>query len=247
MGQSRMGWRGMAEVEQNMDDPEPQNTPTEDTPTEDTRTEDALTAPVPYEPAQAPVIEPPEQPVGYAKPQPWTVEGPAPTISGRPISGKPSAAQHMRTVGSALVNWWRAVSIQALCLAVLWLIGLEILRVPLAPAWALVAGLMAFVPNIGGVIALIGPVLCILFQGRDFDRLAFLLGIYAIIVVIDQLVLQPWLMKRMARVPLWASILVPLVLAFNPITPFWGVLLAPPLLAIIYTFRKPKAARRHVV
>jgi hypothetical protein len=39
---------------------------------------------------------------------------------------------------------------------------------------------------------------------------------------------------------LWASILVPLVLAFNPITPFWGVLLAPPILAVIYAFRKPK-------
>ena len=59
-------------------------------------------------------------------------------------------------------------------------------------------------------------------------------------MVIDQLVLQPWLMKRMARVPLWASILVRLVLALNPITPFWGVLLAPPILAVIYAFRKPK-------
>jgi predicted PurR-regulated permease PerM len=220
----------MAEAEECMDeDPKPKDTSIEVTPT----------TPAPYEPAQPPVIE---QPVRYAKPQPWTIEGPAPTIS-----GKPSAAEHMRTAGSALVNWWRAVSIEALCVAVLWLIGLEILRVPLAPAWALVAGLMAFVPNIGGVIALIGPVLSVLFQGRDFDRLAFLLGIYAIIVVIDQLVLQPWLMKRMARVPLWASILVPLVLAFNPITPFWGVLLAPPLLAIFYAFRKPKAARRSPV
>src|SRR5882757_6177295 len=146
----------MAEVEQCMDDPEPKDAPTEDT----------LTAPVPYEPVQPPVIE---QPVGYAKPQPWTVEGPAPTISGRP-----SAGQHLRTAGSALVNWWRAVSIEALCVAVLWLIGLEILRVPLAPAWALVAGLMAFVPNIGGVIALIGPVFSILVTGEDLERLAFL-------------------------------------------------------------------------
>lgn len=206
-----------------MDDPEPEDPPT---------------PPVLYEPAQPPVIEPPERPIGYAKPQSPVVERLAPAIS-----VQPSAGQHLRTAGTALVNWWRAVSIEALCVAVLWLIGLEILRVPLAPAWALVAGLMAFVPNIGGVIALIGPVLSILFTGRDYDRLAFLLGIYAIIVVIDQVVLQPWLMKRMARVPLWASILVPLVLAFNPITPFWGVLLAPPLLAVLYAFRKPKAAR----
>jgi predicted PurR-regulated permease PerM len=195
---------------------------------------DNPTSPVPYEPAQPPVIE---SPVGYQKAQSWTVEGPAPTISGRP-----SAGQHMRTVGSALVNWWRAVSIQALCLAVLWLIGLEILRVPLAPAWALVAGLMAFVPNIGGVIALIGPVFSILVTGKDLERLAFLLGLYAIIVVIDQLALQPWLMKKTTRVPIWASIFVPIILGI--VIPFWGVLLAPPLLAIVYAFRKPKTPKR---
>jgi predicted PurR-regulated permease PerM len=207
-----------------MDDPEP---------------EDAPTQPVPYEPVQPPVIEPPEhqqprdRPLGYARAQPSVVERPLPTIS-----GKPSATQHLRTAGTALVNWWRAVSIEALCVAVLWLIGLEILRVPLAPAWALVAGLMAFVPNIGGVIALIGPVFCILVTGKDLERLAFLLGVYAIIVVIDQLVLQPWLMKKATRVPIWASIFVPIVLGI--VIPFWGVLLAPPLLAIVYAFRKPK-------
>jgi predicted PurR-regulated permease PerM len=189
--------------------------------------------PVPHEPAQPPLIERPEQPIGYARAQPAVVERAAPTISGRP-----SAGQHLRTAGTALVNWWRAVSIEALCVAVLWLIGLEILRVPLAPAWALVAGLMAFVPNVGGVIALIGPTFSILVTGKDLERLAFLLGIYAIIVVIDQLVLQPWLMKKTTRVPIWASILVPIVLGI--VIPFWGVLLAPPLLAIVYAFRKPK-------
>jgi predicted PurR-regulated permease PerM len=195
-------------------------------------------SPAPIEPAQPPVIQLPQQPAGYAQPQ-WPVASPT-------ISGRPGAADHLRTAGSALVNWWRATSVEALCVAVLWLIGLEVLRVPLAPAWALVAGLMAFVPNIGGVIALIGPTLSILFQGRDLGRLGFLFGIYALIVVIDQLVLQPWLMKRMARVPLWASIFVPLVLAFNPVTPFWGVLLAPPLLAVIYAFRKPKITKQPI-
>lgn len=203
--------------------------------------QDQPATPVVYEPAQLPEIERPhqpipEQPVGYAK-----VQRPAVQSLGPIISGRPTAGQHLRTAGTALVNWWRAVSIEALCVAVLWLIGLEILRVPLAPAWALVAGLMAFVPNIGGVIALIGPVFCILVTGKDLERLAFLLGIYAIIVVIDQLVLQPWLMKKTTRVPIWASIFVPIILGI--VIPFWGVLLAPPLLAIFYAFRKPKPKR----
>jgi len=149
-----------------------------------------------------------------------------------------TARDHARTAGTALVNWWRAVSIEALCVAVLWWIGLALLGIPLAPLWALIGGLMTFVPNFGGVITVIFPVMMVLFSGRDLYRLGFVLGLYAIIVVIDQLVLQPWLLKRVTRVPIWASIFVPILLGI--VIPFWGVLLGPPLLAIIYAFRKPK-------
>jgi predicted PurR-regulated permease PerM len=141
------------------------------------------------------------------------------------------------TAGKALVNWWRAVSIEALCVAVLWLVGLLLIGVPLAPLWALIAGVMTLIPNFGGVIGLLGPVFAILLSGEDMDRLLYLLGLYAVIVVVDQLLLQPLLMKRVTRVPIWASLLVPLVLGV--VIPFWGVLLAPPLLAVVYAFRKP--------
>jgi predicted PurR-regulated permease PerM len=97
---------------------------------------------------------------------------------------------------------------------------------------------MAFVPNIGGVIALIGPAFSILFSGHDEIRFWYLLGLYAVVVVIEQLLIQPMLMKKTTRVPIWASILVPIVLGI--VIPFWGVLLAPPLLAVVYAFRRPK-------
>jgi predicted PurR-regulated permease PerM len=42
-------------------------------------------------------------------------------------------------------------------------------------------------------------------------------------------------MKRTAKVPMWASILAPIVLGI--IIPFWGVLLAPPILAVVYAYR----------
>ena len=148
------------------------------------------------------------------------------------------SAVHLRTAGSALVNWWRAVTIQGLCVAVLWLIGLLLLHVPLAPVWALVAGLMTLVPNFGGVIALLGPAFSILVSQPSMYRLCFLLGLYAVIVVIDQLMLQPLILKRVTRVPIWASILAPIVLGI--VIPFWGILLAPPLLAVVYAFRRPR-------
>jgi AI-2E family transporter len=145
---------------------------------------------------------------------------------------------HLRTAGTALVNWWRAVTIEGLCVAVLWLIGLLLLHVPLAPVWALVAGLMTLVPNFGGVIALLGPAFSILVSQPSMYRLCILLGLYAVIVIIDQLLLQPLIMKRVTRVPVWASILTPIVLGI--VIPFWGILLAPPLLAIVYAFRRPR-------
>jgi predicted PurR-regulated permease PerM len=145
---------------------------------------------------------------------------------------------HLRTAGKALVNWWRAVTIQGLCVAVLWLIGLLLLKVPLAPVWALVAGLMTLVPNFGGVIALLGPAFSILVTQPSMVRLCVLLGMYAVIVVLDQLLLQPLILKRVTRVPVWASILAPIVLGI--VIPFWGILLAPPLLAVVYAFRRPR-------
>jgi predicted PurR-regulated permease PerM len=60
--------------------------------------------------------------------------------------------------------------------------------------------------------------------------------LYALIVVIDGFLLQPYLMKRTARVPMWASIFAPLALGI--VIPFWGVLLAAPLLAVVYAYKE---------
>jgi predicted PurR-regulated permease PerM len=149
---------------------------------------------------------------------------------------------HARTAAGALVNWWKAVTIEALCVALMWWIGLLLLHVPWAPVWALIGGLMTFVPNFGGVITVIFPVLAVLFTGHDLYRLGLVLGLYAVIVVVDQLVLQPYLLKRTSRVPIWASILVPILLGI--VIPFWGVLLGPPLLAVFYAFKRPRIQQR---
>lgn len=141
----------------------------------------------------------------------------------------------LKTAGSALVSWWRAITLDALCVGLLWLIGLLALHIPLAPLWALLGGLLQFIPNFGAVIALLGPVFSVLFSGHDMYRLGLVLGLYALIMVIDGFLLQPLLLKKTARVPFWAAFFGPIVLGV--VIPFWGVLLAPPLLAIFFAFR----------
>lgn len=119
----------------------------------------------------------------------------------------------------------------------LWLVGLLIIRVPLAPLWAFLAVLLQFIPHFGPVLTLIGPALAALFL-KGWEAMVYVLILYAIVVVVDGLVFQPYIMKRTAKVPVWASVLVPLVMAFT--LGFWGVLLAPPMLVIYYAFKNKR-------
>ena len=145
---------------------------------------------------------------------------------------------HLRTTGSALKNWFIATLQDAAAVGAMWLIGLLILRVPLAFVWAIIGGACQFIPYFGPLIAVIGPALSTLFasQSDAMMHLLYVFMLYAIIAVVDGLVLQPYLMKRSNKVPIWASILAPIVLGI--VIPFWGVLLAPPLLAVIYAFKR---------
>jgi predicted PurR-regulated permease PerM len=153
--------------------------------------------------------------------------------------------QHARTTGSALKNWFIAQCYDALAVAAMWLLGLWIIGVPFAPIWALLGGAFQFVPQIGAVLGLAGPALALFFGNIDhlrWEPFVELLILYALIVVIDGLFLQPYIMKRTVKVPIWASILAPVVLGV--LIPFWGVLLAPPLLAVLYTYRRKRQQAR---
>jgi predicted PurR-regulated permease PerM len=142
---------------------------------------------------------------------------------------------HFNTTFGALKRWFIAQCYDSAAVAVMWLIGLLILHTPWAPLWALLGGAFQFVPNFGPILTLIGPAIALALTGATWERLVGLLVVFAVIAFIDGLILQPYLMKRQNRVPIWASIIAPIVLGF--IIPFWGVLLAPPLLAIIYAYK----------
>ena len=142
--------------------------------------------------------------------------------------------EHAQVTGGALKRWFIAQLQDAACVGVLWLVGLLIIGVPWAPAWALIAAVFQFVPHLGPVISLIGPAIAATASG-GFMRLIYVFILYAVVAVVDGAVLQPYLMKRTARVPIWASILTPIVLGL--FFSFWGVLLAAPLLAVVYAYR----------
>ncbi|HEX8817444.1 MAG TPA: AI-2E family transporter [Terriglobales bacterium] len=148
---------------------------------------------------------------------------------------------HLRLSGGALKNWFIAQLQDSLAVAILWFVGLTLLKIPLAPLWAVIAAVTQLVPHLGPVLGLIGPALAAEIRFTDWQHPFYVLILYAVIAFIDGFLLQPYLMKRTAKVPMWASILTPLVLGI--IIPFWGVLLAPPLLAIVYAYKARRPAQ----
>jgi predicted PurR-regulated permease PerM len=143
--------------------------------------------------------------------------------------------EHLHTTGGALKHWVIAQLQDSLAVGVLWLIGLYVLRVPLAPMWAVIAAVVQIVPHFGPILGLLGPVLAAAIKWTDWEHPMGVLGLYAVVALIDGLLLQPYIMRRTAKVPVWASVFSPIVLGL--IWPFWGVLVAPPLLAVLYAYR----------
>jgi len=142
--------------------------------------------------------------------------------------------EHAATTGSALKNWFVAQCYDAATVAALWWVGLTIIGIPWAPLWALIAGVLQFIPNFGGAIAMIFPALVGAFSSNHM-KFFYVLILYAVIMLIEGFFLQPYFMKRTARVPFWASLLAPIALAL--LIPFWwAVLIAPPLLAVGYAY-----------
>lgn len=149
------------------------------------------------------------------------------------------AADHFRITASALKRWAIGQLQDSLAVGLLWFAGLWIIGVPWALLWAALAAALQIIPHFGPVLSLLGPVLAAALRWLDWQHPLYVLILYALIVIVDGLVLQPYIMRRVARVPIWASILVPLVLGF--VFPFWGFLLAPPLLAVVYAFKARRA------
>lgn len=150
---------------------------------------------------------------------------------------------HARTTKTALKNWFIAQCQDSLAVALQWLAGLLIIGIPWAPLWAFLAGLLQFIPNFGVVMAVIPPAL-IGALSSDHMKFFYVLILFAIIMFVDGFLLQPYFMRRTAKVPFWIALFTPLAVAL--LIPFWwAILLAPPLLAVFYAFKRKAAEDRN--
>jgi len=142
-------------------------------------------------------------------------------------------SRHIHLTGTALKQWFIGQCYDSACVGLLWYAGLTFLQVPFAIFWALLAMLFQFIPHFGPVLSVIGPLIAAAFVG--WETALYVLFLYGAIVVIDGLLLQPLIMRRQTGVPVWASLIVPILLSL--FFGFWGFVIAAPLLAVIFIYR----------
>ena len=128
-----------------------------------------------------------------------------------------------------IAGWFIGILFNMTVIAIMSMTGLWILGIPLAFANGLVAGLLAFIPNIGPVISVIPPTAIALLEAPW--KAIGVVVLYVVIQQIESNILTPLVMKR--QVSLLPAVTLLAQVTFAVFFGFLGLLLALPLTLII--------------
>lgn len=146
-----------------------------------------------------------------------------------PIAHRPRAAEVLGRVGYVLLWWTYGKLLEMVLVGGLTFIGLWLLGVPLAMTLALLAALMAFVPNFGPVIALIPAVLLALLQGPA--TAGWVVALYIGVQTLESYFVTPLVQQRTVELPPVLTIMAQVMLAL--LAGFLGLATATPLVAVV--------------
>ncbi|MDN3690115.1 AI-2E family transporter [Cyclobacterium jeungdonense] len=151
-----------------------------------------------------------------------------------PIPNRERAQEVLDKLGITLQRWIAGKLFSMLVVAVLTSLGLWLLGVPLALALGFIAGLLAFVPNFGPLVALIPAVLVGLMEGPSTALYVVLL--YIGIQAVESNLITPLVQKQMVYLPP-AVLLIGQVL-LGILVGGLGLILATPIIAIVMVLVK---------
>ncbi|KPF71718.1 hypothetical protein IP69_05635 [Bosea sp. AAP35] len=127
-----------------------------------------------------------------------------------------------------LQNWLVAQSIAMAVVGVLTGLGLWLIGIPLALVLGLIAGLLAFIPNIGPVLAAAPGLLLAVPQGMN--TVLMVLGVYLAVQAIESYVVTPIVQKEKVSLP--PVLVICTQLAFGTLFGLIGLALATPITAL---------------
>ncbi|PWW04130.1 putative PurR-regulated permease PerM [Hoeflea marina] len=141
---------------------------------------------------------------------------------------RPRVGEVLSRSVATLQQWLMAKLIAMTVVGVLTGVGLWFVGIPLALVLGLIAGLLAFIPNLGPVIAAVPGLLLALPQGSH--TLLLVLGVYLAVQTLESYVITPIIQQQ--RVSLPPLLVISAQLVFGSLFGLIGLALATPLAAL---------------
>lgn len=144
---------------------------------------------------------------------------------------EPRVVDFVRQADEVLSAFLRGQLAVMLALGMIYSIGLWLAGLKLAFLIGMGAGLLSFVPYLGGILGVGGAVIAALVEHRDLIHVVYVLAVFGIGQTLEGFVLTPWLVGD--RIGLHPVAVIFAILAGGQLFGFIGVLLALPVAAVL--------------
>lgn len=134
------------------------------------------------------------------------------------------------TTGRALKAWLVGQFADMVVVGVMTGVGVALIGLPSPLALGLIAGLLAFVPIVGSIAGAI-PALLLAAQG-GWELMAWTLLVYVVVQQVEGNLIYPFIQKRAVALPPVLTLFG--ILAFGTLFGFLGVLVATPLVVVLF-------------
>lgn len=149
---------------------------------------------------------------------------------------------YLDRISTIFYRYFFGAFMDALVVGVVVSVGLTIFQVPYAVLLGMSVGLLNMIPYFGAIIGGVGVALITLLTTNIYTAL----GVVAYIIVVQQIdanIVQPRVVGESVGLrPIFVLLSITL---FGGLLGFWGVFLAPPLMAIVQLFVREAIARRN--
>jgi predicted PurR-regulated permease PerM len=155
-------------------------------------------------------------------------------------SMRPAGRELLSEATDTLQNWLVAQLMAMAVVGVLTWLGLWLIGVPLAPILGLIAALLAFIPNIGPIIAAIPAVLLGFSMGPTTALLV--VGVYVAVQALESYAITPLIQQE--RVSLPPALIISMQLLMGVLFGILGLALATPMAALGLTLVREAYVQR---
>lgn len=144
---------------------------------------------------------------------------------------RPRAHEVMDRLGHTMRGWLLAQLIAMTMVGVLTGLGVWMIGVPLPLLLGLIAGMLAFIPNLGPVIAAVPAMLLAVPQGGQ--AVLFVVLVFVVVQALESYAVTPLLQQRTVALP--PALVIGVQLLMGTLFGLMGLLLATPLAAVAMT------------